>query len=386
VDFDSRFLWSVELGEGHAGAAVAYGRVYVLDYDEELKADILRCFSLENGDELWQTGYKVSIKRNHGISRTVPAVSDSFVVTMGPRCHVMCTNAITGQVLWGKNLEKDYGVKVPLWYTGQCPVIDNGTAVIAVGGDILMMGLDCETGEKLWETSNPYNLKMSHSSIIPMELHGVPQYVYSAVGGLVGISAESSNTGAILWSCDEWSHSVIAPSPIPISGNRIFVSAGYSAGSMLIQIDNEDGVFAATPIQIITPSEGLASEQQTPINVDGMLCAVLPKDAGALKEQFACFDENDITRLIWSSGKSNRYGLGPYLLADSKFLILDDEGVLSILTSDNNQFQELVKSDLLEGHDAWAPMALVNHQLILRDSKTMICIHIGKNFRVGEES
>ena len=42
-------LWSVELGEGHAGPVVANGRVYLLDYDEEARADILRCFSF--GDE-----------------------------------------------------------------------------------------------------------------------------------------------------------------------------------------------------------------------------------------------------------------------------------------------------------------------------------------------
>ncbi|MCB0261052.1 MAG: hypothetical protein KDE62_15215, partial [Calditrichaeota bacterium] len=39
-------LWSVALGEGHAAPVVFDGRVYLLDYDEENKADALRCFSL----------------------------------------------------------------------------------------------------------------------------------------------------------------------------------------------------------------------------------------------------------------------------------------------------------------------------------------------------
>ena len=30
-----KILWSVELGEGHAGAAIYKGSVYLLDYDEE---------------------------------------------------------------------------------------------------------------------------------------------------------------------------------------------------------------------------------------------------------------------------------------------------------------------------------------------------------------
>ena len=34
-------LWTVTLGEGYAGAAIHQGRVYVLDYDEQAKADTL---------------------------------------------------------------------------------------------------------------------------------------------------------------------------------------------------------------------------------------------------------------------------------------------------------------------------------------------------------
>lgn len=41
--------WEVELGEGHSGAAIYNGLVYVLDYDEAIKADMLRCFSLVSG-------------------------------------------------------------------------------------------------------------------------------------------------------------------------------------------------------------------------------------------------------------------------------------------------------------------------------------------------
>ena len=67
-------LWRVDLGEGHAGPAVWEGRVYVLDYDEERKADTLRCLSLGSGGEIWRRWYSVRVKRNHGMSRTVPAV------------------------------------------------------------------------------------------------------------------------------------------------------------------------------------------------------------------------------------------------------------------------------------------------------------------------
>ena len=33
------------------------------------------------------------------------------------------------------------------WYAGQCPLIDDDKAIIAVGGDSLMIAVDCGTGE-----------------------------------------------------------------------------------------------------------------------------------------------------------------------------------------------------------------------------------------------
>jgi len=54
-------LWKKELGEGHAGAAIHNGRVYVLDYDERRKYDMLHCYSLTDGTELWRRYYSVNI-------------------------------------------------------------------------------------------------------------------------------------------------------------------------------------------------------------------------------------------------------------------------------------------------------------------------------------
>ena len=54
-------LWSVSLGEGHAGAAIYKGAVYVMDYNEEERADLLRCFSLVDGTEIWRRGYKINL-------------------------------------------------------------------------------------------------------------------------------------------------------------------------------------------------------------------------------------------------------------------------------------------------------------------------------------
>jgi outer membrane protein assembly factor BamB len=137
-----KIQWTVDLGEGHAGPAVYKGLVYVIDYDEEKQADMLRCFDLQNGREVWRRWYEVRIKRNHGMSRTIPAVTEKFILTIGPRSHAMCLDRKSGDMLWGLNIEKEYQTEVPFWYTGQCPMIDDGAAIIATGGKSILIAVD----------------------------------------------------------------------------------------------------------------------------------------------------------------------------------------------------------------------------------------------------
>jgi outer membrane protein assembly factor BamB len=370
-------LWSVELGEGHSGAAIYEGLAYVLDYDEESRADLLRCFSLTEGKEMWRRGYSLNVKRNHGMSRTIPAITEDYILTMGPMCHVMCLDRETADFRWGLDVAREYDSEVPLWYTGQCPLIDDGKAIIATGGNALMIAVDCETGEKIWETPNPEGWKMSHSSVMPFTFGGRKMYVYSAIGGLVGIAADGDDAGEVLWKASEWNHSVVAPSPVCMPDGKIFMTAGYGAGSMLLRLSEEGGDFTIEPLMEYTPREGLACEQQTPLYWEGHLFGILPKDGGALRNQLVCTHPDDPQEMVWTSGPENRFGLGPYFIADNKLFILNDDGTLTIARPGIDEYIEIDRVKVIEdGHDAWAPFAIANGYLIMRDADTMVCVDL----------
>ena len=372
-------LWSVHMGEGHAGPAIYKGNVYVLDYDEEKRSDMLRCFSLKDGRELWRRWYEVYVKRNHGMSRTVPAVTEEYIVTIGPRSHVMCVDREDGTFRWGLNVEAEYGTEIPFWYTGQCPLIDDDKAIIATGGKAILVAVDCRNGEILWETPNEKGWGMSHSSIMPYEFGGKKMYVYSAIGGVCGISAEGSDEGEILWETSRWNHKVVAPSPVCLPDGKIFLAAGYGAGSMVIQLEKQNGGFGVEVLQEYKPNEGLACEQQTPVVFDGHLFGILPKDAGPLRNQMVCVNPSDFTRIVWSSGQTVRFGLGPYMIADDKLFILSDDGTLTIATPSAEEYIQVDQFKVMDGQDAWAPLAVADGYLVLRDSETMICMDVAKS-------
>lgn len=373
-----KILWKVELGEGHAAPVIFNGKAYILDYDERKKNDALRCFSLENGTELWRRWYTVNLKRNHGMSRTVPAITEKYIVTIGPKCHVMCCDPQTGNFLWGIDLEKDYNTEVPLWYTGQCPLIDNNVAVIAPGGSSLLIGVDCSTGKVVWQTPNPDKWKMSHSSVMPMTIAGKKMYIYSAIGGMVGVSAGGADVGKILWKTSKFNPSVIAPSPLYLGNNRIFMTAGYGAGSAVYQIVRQGDSFTVNVERNYKPKDGLAAEQQTPILYNNHLFGLLPKDAGEKRNQFVCTPTSNTQNILWTSSADDRYGLGPFIIADGKFFILNDEGTLTIAKVSTSKFTILDRAKIIEGHDSWGPLALADGYLLMRDSKQMVCIDLRK--------
>jgi len=358
-------LWQVKLGEGYAAPAVYDGRVYLIDYDMQAQRDAIRCFSLDDGQDIWRYSYPVKIKRNHGMSRTIPALNEKYIVTIGPKCHVTCLDRVTGEFKWMIDLVGEYGTKEPLWYAGQCPLIVDNKAIIAPAGpDVLMMAVNCETGEVVWTTPNPDGWKMTHCSMIPMQFTGTDFFVYPGSRGVAGISAKD---GSILWKTDAWYLRVNVPTPVDCGDGRVFLSAGYNKGSMMLQLEDKDNKIVPK-VLFELGAETFGSDQQTPIFYNGHIYGVRPD------KQLVCMDMSG--NIIWTSGSDNTYGLGPYIVANGMIYILDDDGVLSLIEAVPNRFNKLAQAKVLQGHESWGPPALVAGRLLVRDLTTMVCLDV----------
>jgi outer membrane protein assembly factor BamB len=66
------------------------------------------------------------------------------------------------------------------------------------------------------------------------------------------------------------------------------------------------------------------------------------------------------------------------MIADNKFFILNDDGTLSIAKPGREGFVLMDQVKVFEGHDAWAPLAIADGYLLLRDDRTMICMNISE--------
>jgi outer membrane protein assembly factor BamB len=361
-----RELWSLEVGEGYSGVAVRGGRVYLLDYDRDAKQSALRCLSLADGGEIWRYSYPLTIKRNHGMTRTVPVVTDTFVIALDSKCNVFCLDAMSGELKWSVSLVGEFGATVPEWYAGQCPLVDGDKVILAPGGnDALLVALDVSTGNVHWRTPNPQDWKMTHSSIMPMDYLGRRQYVYCASRGVVGVDAQD---GALLWETTDWKISIATvPSPLPLTDGRIFLTGGYGAGSLMVQLQERDGRLSLKTLFKLAP-EIFGATQHTPMLKDNFIYATRADG------RFVCLGLDG--KVVWASSSADNFGLGSFLAAGDFIYALNDSGGLGLIEATPTRFNLLGQAKPLNGRESWAPMALAGGRLLLRDLTRLICLDV----------
>ncbi len=362
-----RVVWSVPVAQGYAGAAIVAGRVYHHDYDEKLDEWRVYCRSLSDGKLVWSFAERRNIRPNHGITRTVPAVDGKYVFSLDPKCVLHALDAQTGKEIWRKNLVSEYKTMIPPWYNGQCPLMEEDRIIIATGGEAILVALDKATGREIWRTPNPDQLLLSHASVMPAVLGGVKQYLYGTLNGPLGVSAKD---GKLLWAFPRKFNVAVAPSPLAVDGERVFMTASYDAGSVMVRVRPNGNTFRAETVFDMKNNEW-NSEVHTPIVFRGHMFAVGKKRRGL----FTCLSLDGKT--VWDSDGKAAFDLGSFLLADGMFFILEGRtGVLRLIEATTAGYKELASAQVLNGPDVWAPMALSDGKLVVRDMTKMVCLDV----------
>jgi len=361
-------LWSTPVAQGYSAAAIHGGKVYFNDYDESTFEFLVRCLTLDEGKELWRFRESRRIRPNHGITRSVPATDGKHVFSLDPKAVLHALDAETGQEIWRKNLVQEYQTKIPPWYNGQCPLIEDDKVIVGpAGSSALLVALDKATGKEIWRTPNPDGWLLSHASPMPAKLGGVEQYLFSVLQGTVGVAAAD---GKLLWHFPFKFNVSVSPSPLVIDSELVYVTAAYDSGGVMFRVKRNGEAFTTEEIFVHPPAEW-NSEVQTPILFKDHLFAVGKKKRGL----FTCLDLEG--KQVWNSDGKAYFGLGAFILADGMFYILEGKtGMLRLLEAGTEGYEELASAQILGGHDVWAPPALSDGKLVIRDFERMVCLKV----------
>ena len=162
-----------------------------------------------------------------------------------------------------------------------------------------------------------------------------------------------------------------------MNSNQIFLVAGYGAGGGLLQVDQFGGVWQAKITDQYKADKGISSEQQTPILYKGNIITILPKDGGGMRERVSIYQPGNLHRAVWNSANDERFGLGPYIVIDDRLFALKEDGQLFVYEINDDSMKLLRKQNvIIDGADAWGPMAYADGMLLLRDAKTVKCFKI----------
>jgi outer membrane protein assembly factor BamB len=365
----AKVLWSADANPGYSGAAIADGKVFFLDRVND-KQDVLKVFDLKKGDLLWSVYVDAtgSTGRFPG-QRSTPSVTDDAVYAVGALGDVYCFDRKTKKLRWSKDLIEEYDGELPKWVSSQSPLVLEDKVIVApLSGKAGLVALDKSSGKALWQS--PPIGGMEYTSPDLMTVGGQEQLVMFTGKGVVGLDPED---GSILWGYTGWKGRVASvPQPVKIDENRLFMTSGYNVGSAIIEVQPTGDTFR---VNEQGKTKEISCQVQTPIKVGDYLYGL--DNGNGRNEGMVCADTDG--KVIWKSGRKPGFERGQMIYADGKLFVLHGQtGDLYIVQPSPEGYKELSKTSLLSGRKIWAPLALTDGLLVVRDQSSIKCVDIRK--------
>jgi len=90
----------------------------------------------------------------------------------------------------------------------------------------------------------------------------------------------------------------------------------------------------------------------------------------------ACMSMDGQTK--WKTGEDPLFNKGGAVLVDGLLLSTDGSKGLYLIEPDPSGFRPLASAELLEAGENWAPLALADGRLLIRDQKTLKCLAVAQ--------
>src|SRR5262249_37726067 len=148
----------------------------------------------------------------------------------------ICMETAKGNIRWQVSLKKDLGGQMMSgWGYSESVLIDGDKVICTPGGSKgTLAAFDKKTGKLLWQ-SKEITDKAAYSSVMPMTVGGIHQYVQMTDRDVFGVSAQD---GRLLWQVERSGPVAAVPTPI-IHDNYVYVTSGYGAQCTLIKLTPE---------------------------------------------------------------------------------------------------------------------------------------------------
>ena len=352
-------LWRKSIGLGWSSFAVAGD--YAITQEQRENKELVVCYELKTGKVRWTHEHEVRLHDKQGGDgpRATPTLVEGRVYTLGGTGVLDCIDGATGKNLWTRDTLADHQLTKLIWGQSCSPLIVEDK-VIVTGGlkkrDCLL-AYDRETGKPLWHVGDD---EASYSSPALATFDGQKQILSVNAHS---VSGHDPKDGKTLWTFAWPGDMAKVSQPVPLPGNRIFLSAGYKVGCVLLQLTRgSDGQWA---VETVWVGRNKMCTQFSNV--------VLAHDCafGLDCRELACIDLATGERK-W---KGKTYQFGQVLLVGDLIVVQAEDGYVALVEANPDTFKELARLPAL--HDmTWNNPVLSGPYLLLRNNKEVVCYQV----------
>ena len=353
-------LWRQPIGAGWSAFAVVGGRAYTQEQRGEDEA--VTCYDAITGRLIWIHTDKARFFQWQGGEgpRATPTVFAGKVFTNGGTGILNCLDSATGQIVWSRDVLKENHLENLTWGVSASPLVFDDKVVVTGGGAAgpTLLAYNNATGAPMWSAGTD---KASYASPILTTLAG-RRVVLSVNAG--SLTAHDPASGEVLldypWAPEaKWPK---AAQPVVLEGDRVFLSAGYGAGCVLLQVKADAaGKLAGAQLW---KSMRMKTQFNSVGARDGCLFGL---DDGML----ACLDVATGNRR-WKTG---RFGSGQTLLVNDMILVQSEPGAFFLGGVKPDGYEELGQIPALSSK-TWNYPTLAGRYLLLRNDQEAVCYEL----------
>jgi outer membrane protein assembly factor BamB len=269
----------------------------------------------------------------------------------------------------------------PLWGITQNPLVYRSLVIVAPQAPQAgVVAYDKLTGELKWKTASLGGTGFVSPSVVKVGGEDHLVMVTAARGFGRNASGGSVNgldplTGKLLWTYANFQCSIPVPHAVDAGEGRVLMTGGYRAGSAMIKVQKKaDGTY---DVAELFKNPDFGSHTQPPILYKDHF--YVQYTVNERSDGLVCMTMNG--QVKWKTGEEPRFSKGGAVLADGLLLATDGDTKLYLIEPDPAGFKPLASAVLLESANNWAPIALVDGRLLIRDQKQMKCVQVAKSAR-----
>jgi outer membrane protein assembly factor BamB len=377
-------LWRRPIGAGWSAFSIVGN--YAVTQEQRGEDEFVTCYRVETGEPVWTHADKArfdpaDVKGSLGDvgPRATPTIDGDRIFTQGGTGIVNCLDARTGHMLWSHDTANETGVSIATWGKAGSPLVVDDMVVISVGAPIpsgesvaplnsSLVAYDLKTGAIRWSAGAR---QASYASPVLATLAGERQIIVVNEGWVTGHRASD---GKVLWEypwANENDTDASCSQPVPLEGDRLFLSKGYSVGgACLLSIKRDaNGNFAAAPLW----SPPIQKVMKT------KLCNVVVRDGfiyGLDDVLLECIDQAT-GAVQWKKRRRTEFGHGQVMLIGSTILVLSESGELALVEANPHEYHELAHCQALDDANVtWNNPAFAPPYLLVRNAHEAVCYRL----------